>query len=75
MLRIFMFYKQHVLADLKLKKQCGQHKHTFYRLFCMHGAVTYAPLRLQLAEIRALFGSQNAIFVKQIYMGMLIDHV
>ena len=44
----------------------------------MHGAVTHAPLRLRLAQIGALFGSQNAIFVKHrlniLGSGMLIDH-
>ena len=41
----------------------------------MHGAVTHATLRLRLAQIGALFGSKNAIFVKHKYTWDLIDHV
>ena len=38
-----------------------------YRSFYVHGAVTHAPLKLRLAQIGALVGSQNAIFVKHKY--------
>ena len=55
-----MFYKQRVLADLKPKR-----KQTVYRSFHVHTAVTHATLHLQLAQIGALFVSQNAIFVKK----------
>ena len=69
------------------KRQWGRYKQTGYRSFHVHDAVTHAQLRLRLAQIGALFGSQNAIFVKHkminisvnIYLapalGMLIDHV
>ena len=62
---------------LRSQRQRSRRKQTVYRSLHVHDAVTHAvPLRLRLAQIGALFGYQNAIFVKhKINLGMLIDHV
>ena len=62
-----MVYKQRVLADFWGRKDKGVGINKLYRSFHVHGAVTRARRRLWLAQIGALFGSQNAIFVKYKY--------
>ena len=68
-LHIFMFYKQCDLADFWGRKDSTVCiiKQTVYRSFHVHSAMTHASLRLRLAQIGALSGSQNAIFVKHTY--------
>ena len=63
-----MFYQQRNLSRIFMsERQRGRHKQTVYRSFHVHGAVMHAQLHLPLAQISALFGSQNAIFVKHRY--------
>ena len=65
----FTFYKQRVLTYFWGRKDSvvGINKPLIAHSMCMAQYVTHSPLRLRLAQIGALFGSQNAILVKHSY--------